>query len=217
MRVSLLQPSIVRGNVSNNVKKIQKLIDECKGSLAILPEYAFTGSLVLEKDIDIIMWTELHEQAEKRLIIPKGKSVLVSRIEKRSSKFYNVAKLLPIGFEQVKINPDETEVEKGISSGNDFNILEICGLRFRVMICTDIRQRARCLTNGVDALIFIFHFNERAYNEVIPTLVEFSKERKVPVLVSSIVSDLNIGFSSFIDGNRIISLGNCEGILEITL
>lgn len=48
-------------------------------------------------------------------------------------------------------------------------------------------------------------------------LKEFVKKRKIPILASSLVSDKNNGFSTYIDQYKIISLSNYEGILEIDL
>ena len=44
-----------------------------------------------------------------------------------------------------------------------------------------------------------------------------SKARELRVLVSSLVSDKNIGFSSFVDGARVVSLPRQEGILEVEI
>lgn len=42
MRISLLQPEIIRGNIQHNAEVIQHLIDKSKGELLVLPEYALT-------------------------------------------------------------------------------------------------------------------------------------------------------------------------------
>ncbi|NVM35427.1 MAG: hypothetical protein HWN81_07515 [Candidatus Lokiarchaeota archaeon] len=52
MRISLLQPKIIRRNIFQNMKKIQHLVDISAGNLLVLPEYALTGSLVLDSEAD---------------------------------------------------------------------------------------------------------------------------------------------------------------------
>jgi len=56
MRLSLLQPRIIRSNIEHNLKAIQGLVDESKGDLSVRPEYALTGSLVLDLEADFHDW-----------------------------------------------------------------------------------------------------------------------------------------------------------------
>ncbi len=39
--------------------------------------------------------------------------------------------------------------------------------------------------------------------------------RKIPVIIASLVSDVNIGFSSYVLGDTTVSLGRVEGVLEV--
>ena len=41
-------------------------------------------------------------------------------------------------------------------------------------------------------------------------LKEFVEDRKIPILASSLVSDKNVGFSTYIDYEKVISLSNFE-------
>ncbi len=43
MRLSLLQPWIIRGNIEHNLEVIQRLVNESKGELLVLAEYALKG------------------------------------------------------------------------------------------------------------------------------------------------------------------------------
>jgi predicted amidohydrolase len=52
MRVSLLQPRIIRSDIEHNLAAIQRLVGGRKGDLLVLPEYALTGSLVLDLEAD---------------------------------------------------------------------------------------------------------------------------------------------------------------------
>ncbi|MCK4449344.1 MAG: hypothetical protein KAX26_02005, partial [Anaerolineae bacterium] len=56
MRLSLLQPRIVRGDIAHNLAAIQRLVNESKGELLVLAEYALTGSLVLDLEADVRDW-----------------------------------------------------------------------------------------------------------------------------------------------------------------
>jgi predicted amidohydrolase len=56
MKLSLLQPRIIRGDIEHNMTVIQKLINEKRGDLLVLPEYALTGSLVLDLKADVHDW-----------------------------------------------------------------------------------------------------------------------------------------------------------------
>ena len=65
MRVSLLQPGITRGDIGRNLTVVQRLIEQAKGDLLVLPEYALTGSLVLDQHADVRQWA--RECARRRL------------------------------------------------------------------------------------------------------------------------------------------------------
>ena len=53
MKISILQPRIERGNIRENTTIIQRLINDATGDLLILAEYALTGSLVLDENVNI--------------------------------------------------------------------------------------------------------------------------------------------------------------------
>lgn len=154
MKISLLQPKIERGNIKNNISHIQNLIDKSKGELLVLPEYCFTGSLVLDHGADISKWAVESDLAKKKLKIPDGKVLLANSL--------------------VKIDDSEF-------------------------------------------ILFIYHFTKEHYEDTMKKLKELVNQRKVPVLVSSLVSDKNNGFSTYINKDMIISMPDSEGILEVEL
>ncbi len=65
MKISLLQPEIIRGDINHNLKQIQNLVNQSCGELLVLPEYALTGSLVLESNANINEWCEKSEIEKK--------------------------------------------------------------------------------------------------------------------------------------------------------
>jgi predicted amidohydrolase len=215
--LSLLQPRIIRGNVEHNLKVIQRLANEGKGDLLVLPEYVLTGSLVLDLEADVRDWARKSADAKVRISIPNGKYLLINSLVEIDSILRNCCELLPIGNFQFKLFPDETEQNAGILPGTEQKIFELFGKRFKVVICSDIRQMNKIPTDGLDFLIFIYHFTESNFSRVMSIVKNVSKKRKIPVLASSLVSDENQGFSSFVNGDVVVSLSRQEGILEIEI
>ena len=80
MQLSFLQPAIVRGNIEHNLSVVQKLVYQSQGQLLVLPEYALTGSLVLDKGADVREWALGSAQAKARLSIPDGKYLLINTL-----------------------------------------------------------------------------------------------------------------------------------------
>jgi len=72
-------------------------------------------------------------------------------------------------------------------------------------------------TDHLNFLLFVYHFTEDNFPRVAGELKEVSKARGLRVLASSLVSDKNNGFSSFVDGDVIVSLSDQEGILEVEI
>ncbi|NLY92063.1 MAG: hypothetical protein GX081_10740 [Firmicutes bacterium] len=217
MRISVLQPKIIRGDLDFNLKVIQGLVNKSRGELLVLPEYALTGSLIFEPNANTKEWAEKSKEAKNRIKIPEGKRLLVNSLLEVDDKIYNACELLPEGGKQYKLFPDRPEVEAGINPGNGQTVFELNTKRFKVIICTDLRFIERIPTVGLDFILFIFHFSDYNLASTLEEVKKISVERSIPVLISSLVSDQNIGFSSYIDKNSVISLSSEEGILEIEL
>ena len=217
MRVSLLQPEITRGNIGKNMKTVQRLIDQSKGELLVLPEYALTGSLVLDLNADVYEWARTSAQAETQLSIPGGKYLLINTLIELDGKPYNCCKLLPTEERYCKLFPDETELKVGIQPGTEQKVFDLLGKHFKVVICHDLPHMDEIPTENLEFLLFIYHFNESNFPRIIREIKEVSGARRLRVLASSLVSDMNNGFSSFIERNVVVSLSNQEGILEVEI
>ncbi len=217
MRLSLLQPRIARGNIDHNLEAIRGLISEGKGDLLILPEYALTGSLVLDREADVRDWARKSAKAMALVNVPTGKRVLVNALYEFDGKLRNCCQLLPTGDLQCKMFPDQAELDAGILPGTEQKIFELSGKRFKVVICSDLRHIERIPTNGLHFILFVYHFTEDNFPRVIQEVKSASEARRLPILVSSLVSDKNIGFSSFVDRRFAISLSGREGILEVEI
>jgi predicted amidohydrolase len=217
MRISLLQPEIIRGNIEHNLKVVQRLVDKSKGELLVLPEYALTGSLVLDLKADVREWARAGAQAETQLCIPEGRYCLINTLHEIDGKLYNSCRLLPTEERYFKLFPDQSELDEGIQPGTDQKVFELSGKRFKVAICYDLPHMDRIPTEKLDFLLFIYHFTEGNFSRVTGEIKEMSAARRLRVLASSLVSDMNNGFSSFVEGQAVVSLSNQEGILEVDI
>lgn len=217
MRLSLLQPKIRRGDIEHNIKIVQMLIKKSKGDLLVLPEYVLTGSLVLDKGTDIQDWAVKSKKAKMRITVPKGKHLLINTLAEIDGQIYNCCELLPEGELQLKLFPDETELSSGILPGTNQKIFNFMDKRFKVLICSDIRQMDKIPTDGLDFLVFVYHFTKENFERVISQVKAVSRERHIPIVASSLVSDKNNGFSSIVNNEIVASLSDKEGILEIEL
>jgi predicted amidohydrolase len=113
--------------------------------------------------------------------------------------------------------PDETELSFGIKPGTTQEIFSVDDMRFKVLICSDIRQMNNITTDGLNFLVFVYHFTEENFGRVVALAKAISTERNIPMMASSLVSDRNNGFSSFINRQTVVSLSGKEGILEVEL
>ena len=217
MNISLLQPQIIRGNIEHNRTAIQKLIDNAQGELLVLPEYALTGSLVLDLEANIQDWAHRSAAAKSQLTIPAHKQLLLNSLAEIDGKLANCSELLPTQERQLKLFPDQPELDAGIAPGTEQKIFMLAGKRFKVVICSDMRHIDKTPTDGLDFFLFIFHFTPDNFDRVIGQVKQVSNTRNIRVLVSSLVSDKNSGYSSFVAGDVIVSLPSQEGILEIEL
>ena len=136
---------------------INRLLQNCEGHLAVLAEYALTGSLVLDINANPWKWAEDCEVALKSLVIPDGKVLLINHLINDGGNLYNQSTLLPIGSNQRKCFPDPTELSAGISSGKDFPLFSFEEKKFKVIICTDLRNISNLSTEGADFSFFILH------------------------------------------------------------
>jgi len=217
MKMSLLQPRIIRGDIEHNLEVVQRLADEARGDLLVLPEYVLTGSLVLDLRADARDWARRSADAKRRISVPSSKYLLVNTLVEIDDTLRNCCELLPTGEFQFKLFPDEAEQNAGILPGTEQKIFELLGKSFKAVICSDIRHMNKIPTDGLDFLAFIYHFTDNNFPGVMSSARNVSKERKLPVLVSSLVSDRNNGFSSFVNSDVVVSLSKLEGILEIEI
>lgn len=217
MKISILQPEIIRGDITHNLAVINELLGECEGELAVLAEYALTGSLVLDRNADARNWAEQTETAIKSLKIPPQKALLLNRLSLDGRRIYNQSTLLPVGDYQRKCYPDETELRSGILPGSDFRLFHFADRTFKIIICSDLRRIDRLDTAGADFVFYIFHFTPTNHDEVTSQVKKLSISRDLPVLVASLCSDKNCGHSSYINSDICVSLGDQQGILEVEL
>ncbi len=217
MRLSLLQPRIIRGNIEHNLEAIQRLVNESKGDLLVLAEYALTGSLVLDLEADVRDWALRSAQAKARINVPAGKHLLINTLTEFDGNLYNCCELLPTGECYYKLFPDQTEMDAGILPGTEQKVFELSGKRFKVVICYDLPHMDKIPTDNVDFLLFIYHFTDDNFSRVMQEIKKVSKARGLQVLASSLVSDKNSGLSSFVDGDVVVSLPRQEGVLEVEI
>ena len=217
MRVSLLQPKIIRGNIEHNLNRIQRLIEKSIGDLLVLPEYVLTGSLILDKEADLSKWIKKNNESKENIKVPQGKTLILNSLIYNDEKIYNCCELLPSGKKQMKLYPDETEIRKGITPGTKHQIIRLYNKKIKIIICSDLKYWNLLNIEDVDFLVWIYHFTKENYNKRMTELKKIIKVKKKPILVSSITSDKNIGFSTYIDQNRTISLSEDEGILELEI
>jgi|SRR5690554_910611 len=217
MRVSLLQPEIIRGNIKHNLNRIQRLIEKSIGDLLVLPEYVLTGSLILDKEADLSKWIKESNESKKNIKVPQGKTVIFNSLIYNDEKIYNCCELLPGGKKQMKLYPDDTEIRKGITPGTKHHIIKLYNKKFKIIICSDLKYWNILDIRNIDFIVWIYHFTKDNYNKRMTELKKIIKEKKKPILVSSIISDKNIGFSTYINQNKTISLSEYEGILELEI
>lgn len=218
MKISILQPKIERGNISANLVAIQKLINQASGDLLILAEYALTGSLVLKKNVNIQKWATDSKDAIQSLSIPKDKELLINSLIKEEDCIYNACSILPsYQIAQIKTYLDKLELESGICAGDGISVMHMSDKKIIIIICSDLKEINRISTEGADFILFIFHFTVDNYEKVMTELVNISKVRGIPILTASLTSDKNYGHSCYIFSSTVISLGNEEGILEVTI
>jgi len=215
MKISLLQPKIIRGDIEYNTNKIQEQIDLCNGDLIVLAEYALTGSLVLDSKANTQQWAKKTDEMIKRIRIPDNKIVVLNSLKKINGTLYNICQLLPTNLFQIKVYPDDTEQKNGILPGKEHKMFKLFEKRFKILICMDYKYVDNIPSDDIDFFIWIYHFTKENFSSKLNSLKEFVKIRKIPILISSLVSDKNYGFSTYIDTDRIISLSRYEGILEI--
>lgn len=217
LKISVLQPFIKRGDIKYNYERIQRLIFEAGGELLLLPEYAFTGSIVLEENVDLSTWINETKKAIEDLKLPQHKYLLLNYVTKLENGIYNCCKLYPTSAKQCKQYPDRYEIECGIRHCYEEQIFTIGKDAFKVIICSDMRHIDTFNLANIKFIVFVYHFTEESLNRVISDLKVVSKKYDIPIIVSSLVSDKNIGYSSYINQQTIVSLPSKEGILEIEI
>lgn len=217
MKISLLQPCIRRGDIAHNRTQIQTLMEQADGELLVLPEYALTGSLTLEAAPSPHAWAEACAREKALLSIPPGKFLLLNSLVAFEDGLRNCCELLPGKEHYCKLYPDETEQKAGILPGMHPKVFTLSGKRFSALICFDLPHIEHIPTVELDFLLFIYHFTARNLERVLGEAQEVARSRRLPVLVSSLVSDQNDGNSAFIRNGLTILLGEQPGIMEVEL
>lgn len=187
------------------------------GDLLVLPEYALTGSLVLDKEANVHDWDARCREARTQIHLVDGKHLLINTLEEINGQLRNCCELLPEREFQFKLSPDETELDHCVVAGTEQEIFSLTNRRFKTIICSDIRRIDEISTEDLDFVVYVYHFTEENCRRVISEAKNVAKERNLPILASSLVSDKNNGFTSYIDAEKTISLPVVEGILEIEL
>lgn len=217
MKISLLQPHIQRGEIAHNRAQIQTLIEQAQGELLVLPEYALTGSLTLETSPNPRAWAEACALEKALFNIPPGKFLLLNSLVSFPDGLRNCCELLPGKEYYCKLYPDEAEQKASILPGAQPKVFNLGGKRFSVLICFDLPNIKNIPTDGLDFLLFIYHFTARNLERVLGEAQQAARSRRLPVLVSSLVSDQNNGNSAFIRNGLTILLGERAGILEAAI
>lgn len=217
MKISLLQPQIQRGEVAYNRAQIQTLIDQARGDLLVLPEYALTGSLTLEAAPSPSAWAESCAGEKAVLSIPRGKFLLLNSLVSFQDGLRNCCELLPGREYYCKLYPDDTERKAGILPGTQTKVFTLGGKRFSVLICFDLPHIEHIPTAGLDFLIFVYHFTPQNLKRVLNEAQKAARQRRIPMLISSLISDQNNGNSAFIRNGLTILLGEQPGIMEVEL
>lgn len=217
MKISLLQPRIQRGEIAHNRAQIQTLIEQAQGELLVLPEYALTGSLTLEASPNPRAWAEACACEKALLNIPPGKFLLLNSLVSFPDGLRNCCELLPGKEYYCKLYPDETEKKAGILPGAQPKVFNLSGKRFSVVICFDLPHIEQIPTSGLDFLLFIYHFTPQNLPRVLEEAREVVRSRRLPMLVSSLVSDQNNCNSAFLRKNLTLLLGEQAGIMEVEL
>ncbi|MFZ5807955.1 MAG: hypothetical protein ACOY16_01620 [Chloroflexota bacterium] len=217
MKISLLQPYIRRGEITNNRAQIQTLIEQAQGELLVLPEYALTGSLTLETAANPRAWAETCAREKALLAIPAGKFLLLNSLVSFPDGLRNCCELLPGKEYYCKLYPDETEQKAGILPGTQPKVFTLDGKRFSVLICFDLSHIEYIPASGLDFLIFVYHFTPHTLERVLGEVQEIARSSRLPILVSSLVSDQNNGNSAFIRNGLTVLLGWQAGIMEVEL
>lgn len=215
MRLSLLQPRIVTGDVGQNAETIQRLINAAEGDLLVLPEYALTGAILIDDSTDPFHWAQLSWQAIERLQVPEGKLLLANALVERDGDLHNCCMLLPAGEQQCKMHLSHMEQAAGLVPGSEQHTFECCERRFRVLICTDLSHVVPGDLDDIDFLIWIFHFTRANTTRAMADVRRLSEDNTIPVFVSSLVSDESIGLTAYVDGQVQLVLPLREGILEV--
>jgi hypothetical protein len=69
----------------------------------------------------------------------------------------------------------------------------------------------------LDFLLFVYHFTPRNIERVLREAQQAACSHRLPILISSLVSDQNNGNSAFIRNGLTVLLGEQVGIMEVEL
>jgi len=191
------------------------MINLCTGSLIVTAEYILTGSIVLSDERNIEDYIVNQDVLDRRLIIPANKKLLINHLNNENGQITNCASLLPGNIVQEKLFPDETEIQLGIRPGKESILFMEYGKKFRTLICMDMKYAKKIDISELDFLIWMYHFTESNYENKMDEALKFSKENRIDIIISSLITDKNNGHSSYIKNGKINKSILDEGILEI--
>jgi predicted amidohydrolase len=215
MRISLLQPDILSGEIEHNLSTIQRLVDSAEGDLIVLPEYAFTGTVRLGTGADIEDWARRSALAKRLLAVPDGKVVLINALVETDAGIQNCTELLPTGRQQPKLILNAAERAAGIVPGTGQRTFNLFGKQFKVMACATLDSADAFALEGLDFAIWVFHFTNDNYARAMADVKRVSEVNSLRIFVSSLVNGHSIGLSAYVDGHVQLVLPRREGILEV--
>jgi predicted amidohydrolase len=215
MRISLLQPDILNGEIEHNLSTIQRLVDSAEGDLIVLPEYALTGAVGLRTGADIHDWVQRSALAKRLLAVPDGKIVLINTLVETDAGIQSCTELLPTGQQQPKLILSDAERAAGIVPGTGQRTFDLFGNRFKVMACATLESADAFDLEELDFAIWVFHFTNDNYARAMADVKRVSEANSLRILVSSLVNGRSIGLSAYVDGHVQLVLPRREGILEV--
>jgi predicted amidohydrolase len=215
MRVSLLQPDILNGEIEHNLATIQRLVDSAEGDLIVLPEYALTGTAGLGRGVNIRDWARRSAVAKRLLAVPDGKIVLINTLVETAGGIRNCTELLPTGRRQPKLTLNDAERAVGIVPGTGQQTFDLFGQRFKIMACATLEAADAFALEGLDFAVWVFHFTNDNYARAMADVKRVSEANDLRIFVSSLVNDRSIGLSAYVDGQVQLVLPRREGILEV--
>lgn len=217
MHVVLLQPKILPGVIEQNASVVQQLITHSRGDLFIAPEYALTGPLPVQNQMDLEDWLHRTSAAKRQFHLPEGASLLINTLHAENGNIYNCCELLPFHVCQYKLFPDDAEQQAGVTAGIEQQVFQVAGKRFQAVMSNDVWHLEEFISPSLDFLVFMFHFTDATYTQTMPLLKQIAHTRNLRILVSSFIDDNHSGQSAVVYRNAVVALPRQEGILNVEI